>query len=74
MFPQTIKNVRVTHKPPLEDLPVLAEAIAASEEELADRGRVIVRYSGTEPLLRIMVEAEKDDDVERYSSRLARDC
>ena len=72
VFPQTIKNVRVTQKPPLEDLPVLAEAIAASEEELAGRGRVIVRYSGTEPLLRIMVEAEKADDVERYSSRLAR--
>ena len=38
VFPQTIKNVRVTQKPPLEDLPVLAEAIAASEEELAGRG------------------------------------
>ena len=72
VFPQTIKNVRVRHKPPLEDVPALREAIAASEQELADRGRVIVRYSGTEPLLRIMVEAEEADDVERHSSRLAR--
>ena len=72
VFPQTIKNVRVARKPPLEELPALAEAIAATEEELADRGRVIVRYSGTEPLLRIMVEAENAADVERYSCRLAR--
>ena len=72
VFPQTIKNVRVAQKPPLEDFPALAEAIQAAEEELAGRGRVIVRYSGTEPLLRIMVEAEKAADVERHSSRLAR--
>ncbi len=70
VFPQTIKNVRVAHKPPIEDFPLLTEAISASEKELADRGRVIVRYSGTEPLLRIMVEAEKPADVERHSSRL----
>ena len=72
VFPQTIKNVRVRHKPPLEDVPALAETISASEEELAGCGRVIVRYSGTEPLLRIMVEAETAADVERYSSRLVR--
>ena len=72
VFPQTIKNVRVTHKPPIEDLPVLSEAISASERELAGRGRVIVRYSGTEPLLRIMIEAETDDEVARHSSRLVR--
>ena len=72
VFPQTIKNVRVTHKPPIEDLPALTGAISASEQELAGRGRVIVRYSGTEPLLRVMVEAETADEVERHSSRLVR--
>ena len=72
VFPQTIENVRVRNKPPIEDLPALTEAISASERELAGRGRVIVRYSGTEPLLRVMVEAQTADEVERHSSRLAR--
>lgn len=72
VFPQTIKNVRVRDKPPIEEVPLLARAIAASERELGEQGRVVVRYSGTEPLARIMVEAEEDAQVEQHSSRLAR--
>ena len=59
-FPQKLKNVRVKEKPPLEKLEKLQKAIEEAEEKLADKGRVLVRYSGTEPVLRIMVEAEDE--------------
>ncbi|MBI4060097.1 MAG: phosphoglucosamine mutase [Elusimicrobia bacterium] len=54
--PQTLKSVRVRVKPPLEGLDRTAAAIAAASKTLAGRGRVFVRYSGTEPLLRVLVE------------------
>ncbi len=72
VFPQTLRNVRVSSKPALEDVPAIAEKIARSERELGDRGRIVVRYSGTEPLARVMVEAEDPADVERHASELAR--
>jgi phosphoglucosamine mutase len=50
---------------------VLAEAVRGAERELGDRGRVLVRYSGTEPLVRIMVEAQDQADVELHTGRLA---
>ena len=72
VFPQTLRNVRVSSKPALEDVPAIAEKIARGERELGDRGRIVVRYSGTEPLARVMVEAEDPADVERHASELAR--
>lgn len=60
-FPQVLLNVHVSRRQPVEDVPELARAIAQAEEALADLGRVFVRYSGTEPLLRIMVEAPTDE-------------
>jgi len=54
--PQQLRNVRVARRLPIENVPVLARAVASAEEALAERGRVFVRYSGTEPLLRILVE------------------
>ncbi len=71
VFPQTLKNIRVSSKPALEDVPAIAEKIARGEQELGDRGRIVVRYSGTEPLVRVMVEAEDPADVERHASELA---
>jgi phosphoglucosamine mutase len=70
-FPQIIRNVRVREKPPLESIPPVAEAIAASRREFGERGRVVVRYSGTEKLARVMVEAEDAPAVERHAARIA---
>ena len=71
VFPQKLKNIRVKHKRPIEEVPALRDAVAQSEKELGQRGRVIVRYSGTEPLVRIMVEAEEMPLVDEHIKRLA---
>ena len=70
VFPQTLRNVRVREKPDLQEIPAIAGAITDVEQQLGDCGRVLVRYSGTEPLVRVMVEAEDPDDVERHASVL----
>lgn len=70
-FPQTIVNVKASHKPPLANLKALVRLAAKHETELGAKGRVNIRYSGTEPLLRIMVEAETDDIVRRVADELA---
>ena len=60
VFPQEIKNVHVREKMPLEQLPEVMESIRAAERELDGNGRVVVRYSGTEKLARVMIEAESE--------------
>jgi phosphoglucosamine mutase len=70
-YPQIIVNVKVKSKPPLESLPRVSRALAEAQSALGDNGRVVLRYSGTEPLARVMVEAEDDADVQRYSQALA---
>jgi phosphoglucosamine mutase len=70
-FPQLIRNVRVREKPPLESIPCVAQAIADCSTELGERGRVVVRYSGTERLARVMVEGEKAETVENHATRIA---
>ena len=72
VFPQRLENVCVSRKPPFEQVPALAGAIEQSEKALGSAGRVLVRYSGTEPLLRIMVEAEDDAMVEEHTDRLVK--
>jgi phosphoglucosamine mutase len=59
-YPQKLVNVKVKEKPPIEKLEKVQEALKRAENILSGRGRVLVRYSGTEPLLRIMVEAENE--------------
>ncbi|HEV2289309.1 MAG TPA: phosphoglucosamine mutase [Candidatus Acidoferrales bacterium] len=71
IFPQKIVNVRVGSKPPLDSLPGVSRAIAEAAKALGHSGRVVVRYSGTEPLARVMIEAESAHDVERYSNSIA---
>ena len=61
VFPQTIKNIRVKEKRPLDQLPQVMTAIEQAERELNGNGRVNVRYSGTEALARVMVEAETEE-------------
>ncbi len=70
-YPQLIVNVKVRSKPPLETLPEVSRALAEAESALGETGRVVLRYSGTEQLARVMVEAEHDADVQRFSQSLA---
>jgi phosphoglucosamine mutase len=70
-YPQVIVNVKVRSKPPMETLPEVARALAEAESALGDNGRIVLRYSGTEPLARVMVEAEHQADVLRYSQSVA---
>ncbi len=71
VFPQEIKNVRVREKKPFEQLPAVMEAIHAAEQELNGRGRVVVRYSGTERLARVMIEAESEQAMRRHTDAIA---
>jgi phosphoglucosamine mutase len=71
VFPQTILNIKVRTKPPLESIPAIAQALGDAERALGGSGRVVLRYSGTEPLARVMVEAEHDADVARWSESIA---
>ena len=70
-FPQTIVNVTVREKLPLDSLSEVSRVLAEAEEALGDSGRVILRYSGTEPLARVMVEAEREEDVRRWANAIA---
>ena len=60
-FPQVLENVRVTDKALAESNPAVQEAVKKVEEKLGDTGRILLRASGTEPLIRVMVEAEKEE-------------
>jgi len=71
IFPQKIVNVKVKSKPPIASLPEVASALAEAERSLGKSGRVVLRYSGTEPLARVMVEAEREQDVVRWTETLA---
>ena len=70
-YPQTILNVQVKIKPPLDSIPEVAKALADAKSVLGENGRIVLRYSGTEPLARVMVEAEHDADVQRFSQSIA---
>lgn len=70
-FPQKLVNVRVERRPPLEECAAIMEAVRKVEDELGDRGRVLLRYSGTESLCRVMVEGENLELVKRYAHDLA---
>ena len=70
-YPQTIINVKVRSKPPLETLPEVSRALAEAQSALGENGRVVLRYSGTEQLARVMVEAEQEADVQRFCQSLA---
>jgi phosphoglucosamine mutase len=70
-FPQVLINVRVAKKPPIEDVPALRAAVAAAEKELGEDGRILVRYSGTESICRVMVEGPTDGLVNRVAGAVA---
>jgi phosphoglucosamine mutase len=70
-FPQVLLNVTVAEKRPIESMPVVCDAIKKVEAELAGKGRVLIRYSGTEPKIRVMVEGEDEARVQEYARDLA---
>jgi len=70
-YPQMILNVKVRTKPPLDSLPEVSRVLAEAKAALGDSGRIVLRYSGTEQLARVMVEAECHADVQRWSESLA---
>jgi phosphoglucosamine mutase len=70
-FPQTLVNVRVREKPPIDKVPAIQAAIGRVEAALDGRGRVLVRYSGTEPILRIMIEGENQTTVQAWAEEIA---
>jgi phosphoglucosamine mutase len=70
-FPQVILNVKVREKRPLASLPSVVEKISAAEIELKDSGRVVIRYSGTEALARVMIEAESEEAMRRHANAIA---
>jgi len=71
VFPQKIQNVRVREKIPFAEVPEVQRAIQAAERELDGNGRVVVRYSGTEALARVMVEAESEEKMQALTAGIA---
>ena len=71
VFPQVIVNVKVRERRPLETIRPVAEAIRAAELELAESGRVVIRYSGTEALARVMIEAESEAAMRHHAETIA---
>jgi phosphoglucosamine mutase len=71
VFPQVIVNVKVREKKALDTIPTVCAAIAAAEAALADSGRVVIRYSGTEALARVMIEAESEPLMRHHADTIA---
>jgi phosphoglucosamine mutase len=70
-FPQVLINVRVRAKPPIETLPSVKCEIERLESRMQGRGRILVRYSGTEDLARVMIEGEDQADIQQQANRIA---
>ena len=70
VFPQRLINFDVAKKPPLEDIPEIQKAVKKAEAELGDKGRVLIRYSGTQPMCRVMVEGPTDEMTSRLAEQL----
>ena len=71
VFPQVIKNVRVREKRPLEEIFAVAATIQAAQDDLKDQGRVVVRYSGTEALCRVMIEASSQEKTQHWADEIS---
>ncbi len=71
VFPQNLINVEVKNKPELSTIPEIRQVITGVEEQLGDKGRVLVRYSGTQPMCRVMVEGPTHEETENYCKQIA---
>ena len=70
-YPQKLRSIEVTDKPPLETVPDLQTMIQQKESEMGEKGRILVRYSGTENKARVMVECDSEDSCERHVDEIA---
>jgi len=70
VFPQILMNVTVSAKPAISNINGLSEATTAIEKHLGDTGRVLIRYSGTQPMCRVMVEASTQAEATRFCKQL----
>lgn len=70
-YPQTQRNLKVKAKPPIEELPEVVRLRAEVERELAGKGRVLLRYSGTEPKIRLLIEGRERDKIDQQANRIA---
>ena len=70
VYPQVLLNVRVRERVDLQTVPAVAAAIARVEARVAGRGRLLVRYSGTEPLLRVMLEGRQEDEIRAWGQEI----
>jgi phosphoglucosamine mutase len=71
VYPQVLLNIAVQSRPPIEEVPEIMAAIAAAEQALGNRGRVLVRYSGTQNLCRVMVEGPTREVTDRHCRQIA---
>ena len=69
-YPQQLVNLKVRHKPAWESVPPLAAAVREMEKFLGKKGRILLRYSGTEPKVRLLVEADEEDKIRKVQERL----
>jgi phosphoglucosamine mutase len=70
-YPQAHRNLRVKYKPPLEELPAVMKLVGEIERNLSGKGRVLLRYSGTEPKIRLLIEGRERDEIDRQANRIA---
>ncbi len=70
-YPQVLVNVRVGRRVPVAEVPAIAAAIDSVERRLGTEGRLLVRYSGTEPLLRIMLEGRVQQEIDAWAHEIA---
>ncbi len=71
LYPQVLKNVKVKSKPSLDEMPSVLELVHVAESDIGKKGRVLLRYSGTEPKVRLLVEGEDPLKVQNHASRIA---
>jgi phosphoglucosamine mutase len=69
-YPQVLLNVRVREKLPFSEVKEVARAVRETEAQLGEQGRLLLRYSGTEPLARVMIEGSRQDEIEQLADRL----
>jgi phosphoglucosamine mutase len=72
-YPQILINVKIAKKVDIKEIPAIQQAVAAAEQALGDHGRVLLRPSGTEPLIRVMVEGSDEKLVTSLAQQLAED-
>jgi len=70
-YPQAQRNLRVKEKPPLGEMPAVMKLVGEAEKELSGKGRVLLRYSGTEPKIRLLIEGREFAQIDRQANRIA---